>query len=78
MRAVRGFGRFWWDFIVGDEWRMAVIVAVATALGALTAADHRVDGRVIACVVAAGVMLAVGEVVVASGRRRPRLPPREP
>jgi hypothetical protein len=76
-RLARAFAHFWWDFIVGDEWRLAVIVAVATGLGALAAADHRVDGRAIACGVAAGVMLAVSEVVVASGRRRPRLPPQE-
>ena len=26
MRYLAAFGRFWWDFIVGDEWRFAVIV----------------------------------------------------
>jgi hypothetical protein len=69
MRAVRGFGRFWWDFVVGDEWRIAIVVAVATALGILAAIDHRVDGRIIACGVAAGVMVAVCDVIVAAGRR---------
>ncbi len=29
MRYVRAFGRFWWDFIVGDDW----IVAAAVGLG---------------------------------------------
>jgi hypothetical protein len=29
MSYVRAFGRFWWDFIVGDDW----IVAAAVGLG---------------------------------------------
>ncbi|MDX6621894.1 MAG: hypothetical protein QOK36_4280 [Gaiellales bacterium] len=69
MSALRAFAHFWWDFVVGDEWRIALIVAVATVLGALAAADHRVDGQVIACGVAAGVMVAVCDVVAAAGRR---------
>jgi mannose/fructose/N-acetylgalactosamine-specific phosphotransferase system component IID len=66
---LRGFGRFWWDFVVGDEWRIALIVAVATALGAVAAADGRIRGEVIACLVAVGVMAAVCDVVIAAGRR---------
>jgi hypothetical protein len=67
---LRGFGRFWWDFVVGDEWRLAVIVAVATALGVLAAIDGRIRGEVIACCVAVGVMVALCDVVIAAGRRR--------
>jgi hypothetical protein len=29
VNRVAGFGRFWWDFIVGDDWRSAAGVAVA-------------------------------------------------
>jgi hypothetical protein len=29
---VRSFGAFWWDFIVGDDWRIAVGVVVALAV----------------------------------------------
>jgi len=29
---VRAFARFWWDFIVGDDWRAAVGIAVLLAL----------------------------------------------
>ena len=32
MKYVRSFGRFWWSFIVGDDWRVAVGLAVALAL----------------------------------------------
>src|SRR5262249_17369077 len=32
MRYLRSFGRFWWNFIVGDDWRVAAGVAAALAL----------------------------------------------
>jgi hypothetical protein len=28
---LRAFGAFWYDFIVGDDWRVAVVVALALA-----------------------------------------------
>jgi hypothetical protein len=39
MRFVRSFGRFWWNFIVGDDWRVAAGVGVALAVTALLAHD---------------------------------------
>jgi len=35
MRYLRSFGRFWWNFIVGDDWRVAAGVASALALTSL-------------------------------------------
>jgi len=32
VKYVVAFGRFWWNFIVGDDWRVAAGVAVALAL----------------------------------------------
>jgi hypothetical protein len=29
LRWLRGFGRFWYDFIIGDDWTVAATVAVA-------------------------------------------------
>jgi hypothetical protein len=31
MKYLRSFALFWWDFIVGDDWRVAVGLAVALA-----------------------------------------------
>jgi len=31
VKYIEGFVRFWYDFIVGDDWRVAVGVAVALA-----------------------------------------------
>ena len=69
MSLLRDFGRFWWDFIVGDEWRMAAIVAVVTVAGALAAHGAWVDGQIIAVAVAAVVMAAVCVIVIDAGRR---------
>jgi hypothetical protein len=35
MRVIADFGRFWWDFVVGDEWRIAACVVTVLAGGAL-------------------------------------------
>jgi hypothetical protein len=64
MRYVRSFVRFWIDFVIGDDWRVAA--AVAAALGAA------------AVLVAVGVNawwllpLAVASVLYLSLRREAR------
>ena len=41
MKALRRFGRFWWDFVIGDDWRIAAGVAIALgATAALAAVDE--------------------------------------
>ena len=39
MRYLRSFGRFWWDFIVGDDWRIAAGIAAALGLTRLLTAE---------------------------------------
>jgi hypothetical protein len=34
---MKRFARFWWDFIVGDDWRVAAGIVIAFALTALLA-----------------------------------------
>jgi hypothetical protein len=34
---MRRFARFWWDFIVGDDWRVAAGIALALGLTAALA-----------------------------------------
>ena len=38
MRYLVAFGRFWWDFVVGDDWTVAA--GVAAALGAVGILTH--------------------------------------
>ena len=39
MRRVGAFGRFWWEFVVGDDWRVSaqVVVAIAATAGVAAA-----------------------------------------
>ena len=40
MSRLRRFGRFWWDFVVGDDWIVAALIAVGIgATAALAAAN---------------------------------------
>ena len=38
MTALRRFGKFWWDFVVGDDWRIAAGVVAALGVSAALAA----------------------------------------
>ena len=38
MSRVRAFGRFWWNFVVGDDWRAALGVIAAIGITAAIAA----------------------------------------
>jgi hypothetical protein len=38
MSRLAGFARFWWDFVVGDDWRAAAGVALAIAATAVLVA----------------------------------------
>ena len=38
MKWLAHFGRFWWDFVVGDDWLVAALVAIA--IGATAALAH--------------------------------------
>ena len=40
MRRIVAFARFWWDFVVGDDWRAALGIAIAIGVTAAIAADH--------------------------------------
>ncbi len=40
MGIIVSFGRFWYDFVVGDDWTVAVGVVVALALAAVLTRVH--------------------------------------
>jgi hypothetical protein len=37
MKQLKSFGLFWWDFVVGDDWRMAVGVILLLSVSSLIA-----------------------------------------
>jgi hypothetical protein len=38
MTWLAGFGRFWWEFVIGDDWLVAVLVVLAIGATAVLAA----------------------------------------
>ncbi|HST19391.1 MAG TPA: hypothetical protein VLK36_17250 [Gaiellaceae bacterium] len=70
--ALRAFGRFWWEFVVGDDWKIAAGVASALGVGAVLAATASVDAGWVAPVAGCCVLLAFAIVVVADVRGRAR------
>ena len=35
MGFIKGFGQFWYDFIIGDDWKIAAAVVIVLAAGAI-------------------------------------------
>ena len=69
MRFLRGFLRFWWDFIIGDDWRIALGVTIVLAAGAVLVASDAVSDAVLAPLVAFGIV-GVATVSIVTGARR--------
>jgi len=40
MRWIVGFGRFWYHFIIGDDWTVAVAIAAALVATAVLVSAH--------------------------------------
>jgi hypothetical protein len=40
MKQLAAFGRFWWEFVIGDDWLVAALVAAAMAATAVLAAAN--------------------------------------
>jgi membrane protein implicated in regulation of membrane protease activity len=59
---MRRFGRFWWDFIVGDDWRVAVGVALALGVTAVLATTWASAWVVLPLAVAAVLWMSVRSV----------------
>ena len=71
-RFLRGFGRFWYDFVVGDDPKIAVGVASVLVVGAvLVAAD--LTGAVVVVLLALLLLVAFAVAMlvdVSRSRRR--------
>jgi hypothetical protein len=64
MRFVIGFGRFWWDFIVGEDWKIAAGVAAVLTAGALLVAYTGLSDTAIALLAGAGILSVVTASIV--------------
>jgi hypothetical protein len=64
-RAIRAFGHFWWDFLVGDTPELALAVGVIVGLAFLLA-GQRIVGAILLPLVATAFLF----VSTYRGRRR--------
>jgi hypothetical protein len=69
MRLLRGFGRFWFDFIVGDDWRIALGVVLVLGAGALVVATDAVVADLLMPLLAAAIVAVVSASIVLGARR---------
>ena len=54
MRFVRGFFQFWYDFIIGDDWKIAAAVVAVLVAGAIAVLAGAGDSAVLAPLLAVG------------------------
>jgi hypothetical protein len=73
MRLLSGFLRFWWDFLIGDDWRIAAGVALVLCGGALLVSHTDASDALVATVTALGtVLVAIGSIFASALRARRR------
>jgi hypothetical protein len=73
-KYVVGFFRFWWDFVIGDDWKIAAGVALVLTAGALLVAYAGLSDTVVALLTGGGILAtATASIVVGAivGARRP-------
>jgi hypothetical protein len=66
VRWVRGFGRFWYDFIVGDDWRIAAGVCLVLGVGAVLVGIASAPDAVVTLVVLAGILVVAATSIVSA------------
>jgi hypothetical protein len=69
LAALRGFVRFWWDFVVGDDWRIAAGVALTLVVGALLVRGEVVRTDAIAVGLPVVIVGLVASSILRDGRR---------
>jgi hypothetical protein len=70
---LRAFAAFWYDFVIGDDWRVAVGVAIALALTvALSATTHLATWWIVQAAVAALLPLSIRRATQPILRQPPR------
>jgi len=75
MRLARAFARFWWEFVVGDDWRIAAGVVLVLSAGAVLVATGALSDGVLVPLVGAGIVAVASVSIVAGARRRPSAQP---
>jgi uncharacterized membrane protein HdeD (DUF308 family) len=64
MRYLRGFGRFWYDFIVGDDWKIAAVVVLVLLLGGVLVAQAVLSATALTLLLGALMLVAFAAAMV--------------
>jgi len=72
IRLVKVVARFCWDFVVGDDWRIAAGVVAVLAAGAIVVARGSLDDEVLTVLVGAGIALVATASIVLPAWRAAR------
>lgn len=71
MNFLKAFGHFWYDFLIGDDWKIAAyVVGVMVAVGLLVA--HSVLGDTVTLLLGTAVLMVGFAVGVAIDARKSR------
>jgi hypothetical protein len=71
MNFLKAFGHFWYDFLIGDDWKIAAyVVGVMVAIGLLVA--HSVLGDTVTLLLGTAVLMTGFAVGVAIDARKSR------
>ena len=67
---LKGFGQFWYDFIIGDDWKIAVAVVAALALTLTLVVSRVIAGESAAVIGGITLLIAFAASMVIDGCRR--------
>jgi hypothetical protein len=70
MRFLRGFARFWYDFVIGDDWKIAATVVAVLLVGVALVASAALP--VAAITLALGALMLLGFVAAVLLDLQPR------
>ncbi len=71
-RALTGFARFWWDFVVGEDWRTAAGVLVVLGVGATLVHGEVLSEHLTAVAVGLGIGVVALACLLLPARRAAR------
>ncbi|MGC4112304.1 MAG: hypothetical protein QM747_18180 [Nocardioides sp.] len=64
MKILRAVATFWYDFLIGDDWKIAAAVVTVLAIGAAFVLAGDVDAHVLTALLALGVAAAFTAVLL--------------
>ena len=69
MKFLKGFGQFWYDFLIGDDWKIAVAVVSVLLVGWAIVATDSYNEHVLTVCLALGVAAAFTTALLIDVRR---------